>query len=77
MSQFTINSMISDSESDLSDSTFDPDNYDSCYSDTETDSDKSEDDDRYKDISDDCRKELLEELLDLIRDASYYYRIEQ
>ena len=78
MSQFTINSMNSDSESDLSDSTFDPDDYDSCYSDAETDSDEREADDiEYEDISDDCREELLEELLDLIRDAGYHYRIEQ
>ena len=35
MSQFTINNMVFDSESDMSDSTFDPDDYDSCYSDTE------------------------------------------
>ena len=76
MSQFTINSMNSDSESDLSDSTFDPDDYNSCYSDTETDSDEREDDE-YEDISDDCREELLKELLDLIRDAGYHYRIEQ
>ena len=75
---FTINSMNSDSESDLSDSTFDPDDYDSCYSDTETDSDEREDnDDEYEDISDDCREELLEELLNLIRDTGYYYCIEQ
>ena len=29
--------MVFDSDSDLSDSTFNPDDYDSCYNDTETD----------------------------------------
>ena len=80
MSQFTINNMVFDSDSDMSDSTWDPDDYDSCYSDTETDSDEREDDsdsDDEDEISELQREELLEEILDLIRDAGYHYRIAQ
>ena len=80
MSRFTINNMVFDSDDDLSDSTFYPDDYDSCHSDTETDSDEmegisdSEDEDELSELQ---REELLEEVLDLIRDAGYHYRIKQ
>ena len=64
----------------MSDSTFDPDNYDSYYSDTETDSDEREDNSDFEDddkISELQWEELLEEILDLILDARYHYCIVQ
>ena len=57
-----------------SDSDYDPEDYDSCYSDTETsDSEDSEDD--FEEWLQTSREELLEEILDLIRDAGYNYRV--
>ena len=80
MSRFTINNMVFDSDDDLSDSTFDPNDYDSCHSDTETDSDERDDDSDSEDedeLSELQREELLEEILDLIRDAGNHYLIKQ
>ena len=80
MSHFTINNMVFDSEDDFPDSTFDPNDYDSCHSDTETDSDEREDDSDSEDeeeISELQIEELLEEILDSIRDAGYHYRVKQ
>ena len=65
--------------SDTDDS--DSEDGDSCYSDTETESDER---DNYSDDDDDddywleeCREELIEELLDLIRDSGYHYRVSE
>ena len=65
--------------SDTDDS--DSEDGDSCFSDTETESDERDD---YSDDDDDddywleeCREELIEELLDLIRDSGYHYRVSE
>jgi len=61
-----------------SDSDYDPEDYDSCYSDTETDTSEcedSEDEDDFEEWLQTSREELLEEILDLIRDSGYHYRV--
>ena len=54
---------------------------DSCYSDTETESDErddsSDDDEEYDNWIEECREELIEELLELIRDSGYHYRLSE
>ena len=66
-----------------SDYSYDSEDGDSCFSDTETESDERDD---YSDDDDDdddyywleeCREELIEELLDLIRDSGYHYRVSE
>ena len=60
-----------------SDSDYDPDDYDSCYSDTETsgsEREDSEDEDDFEEWLQTSREELLEEILDLIRESGYNYR---
>ena len=52
--------------------------YDSCYSDTETDDSEcedSEDEDDFEEWLQTSREELLEEILDLIRESGYHYRV--
>ena len=61
-----------------SDSDYDPDDYDSCYSDTETsesECEDSEDEDDFEEWLQTSREELLEEILDLIRESGYHYRV--
>ena len=61
-----------------SDSDYDPEDYDSCYSDTETsDSERedSEDEDDFEEWLQTSREELIEEILDLIRESGYHYRV--
>ena len=52
-----------------SDSDYDPEDYDSCYSERED----SEDD--FEEWLQTSREELLEEILDLIRESGYHYRV--
>ena len=61
-----------------SDSDYNPKDYDSCYSDTETDDSEcedSEDEDDFEEWLQTSREELLEEILDLIRESGYNYRV--
>ena len=78
MSNF-INYIENDSDSDT-DSDYDPEDYDSCYSDTETDMDEredSEDEDEFEAWLEQSREELIQEILELIRDSGYHYRLSQ
>ena len=61
-----------------SDSDYDPEDYDSCYSDTETsDSEREDSEDDFEEWLQTSREELLEEILDLIRDSGYNYRVSE
>ena len=80
MSHF-LHTIKYNSDIDDSDSSYDSEDGDSCYSDTETEPDERDD---YSDDDDDddywleeCREELIEELLDLIRDSGYHYRVSE
>ena len=74
MSNF-INYIDYDSDSD---SDYDPDDYDSCYSETETsDSEREDSEDEIEAWLEQTRDELLEEILDLIRDSGYNYRVSE